>query len=481
VTGGFARVFRITNIRANASGLGAGGATATQVIGSISISSSSSIPLSNPTQVVGFVTTGLATSVRTATDLSTGTTTAAKFPQCVSTTAGPASPTTDQSIVPVNAVRFSENFANSFKTRFQGGNQTTGIQTGTPTTQNVPGTINNNSESGLILFPGGQTYVSTTGSTLGTATSANAPGVADYGTRLKATFNNVPAGARLYVTVTNVTGLGAPGNFWSLVPNPTTGPVAVLVPNELLPDSGGGGFPVPGTAQGTPGTVVEIIPVNGTATAVWEIIQSNPNTIETLNFGVSIRFTASPATNSPAPGTGTVNLSFAPTPPAFAATDGTRASTTLPEPRFADTSTAAPFVTINVCRTNLLFPFVTNQAGFDTGLAIANTSVDPFGTVAQAGTCSLNFFGASAPAAVNTGSIAGGTVFTTLASTSAPGFQGYMIAVCNFQYAHGFAFISDLGARNLAMGYLATVIPDPPRSASPFPLAGAASGEQLGF
>ena len=43
----------------------------------------------------------------------------------------------------------------------------------------------------------------------------------------------------------------------------------------------------------------------------------------------------------------------------------------------------------------------------------------------------------------------------------APNFQGYMFAVCNFQYAHGFAFISDVGARNLAMGYLALVIPDP--------------------
>jgi len=32
-----------------------------------------------------------------------------------------------------------------------------------------------------------------------------------------------------------------------------------------------------------------------------------------------------------------------------------------------------------------------------------------------------------------------------------------MIANCNFQYAHGFAFVSDVGARNLAMGYLALV------------------------
>jgi len=64
-----------------------------------------------------------------------------------------------------------------------------------------------------------------------------------------------------------------------------------------------------------------------------------------------------------------------------------------------------------------------------------------------------------------------------------------MIAQCRFQYAHGFAFVSDLGARNIAMGYLALIIPDPaaPRTATPFPCAAGsgivgcvASGEQLG-
>jgi hypothetical protein len=45
-------------------------------------------------------------------------------------------------------------------------------------------------------------------------------------------------------------------------------------------------------------------------------------------------------------------------------------------------------------------------------------------------------------------------------STIAPTFQGYVFAICNFQFAHGFAFISDVGARNLAMGYLALIIPD---------------------
>ena len=57
-----------------------------------------------------------------------------------------------------------------------------------------------------------------------------------------------------------------------------------------------------------------------------------------------------------------------------------------------------------------------------------------------------------------TPSVATGTVYANLASTLAPGFSGYIIAVCNFQYAHGFAFVSDVGARNLAMGYLALVM-----------------------
>jgi len=107
--------------------------------------------------------------------------------------------------------------------------------------------------------------------------------------------------------------------------------------------------------------------------------------------------------------------------------------------------------------TNLLFSFVTNQAGFDTGIAIANTSADPFGTSRQDGKCVLHFYGAGAPMDVTSPTITAGTDWATLASVNAPGFQGYVFAVCDFRYAHGFAFISDVGARNLAMGYLPLV------------------------
>ena len=69
------------------------------------------------------------------------------------------------------------------------------------------------------------------------------------------------------------------------------------------------------------------------------------------------------------------------------------------------------------------------------------------------------------PAGVDPARIPPGQTLTALTSivlsNVTGGFNGYMIAQCRFQYAHGMAFITDLGARNLAMGYLALVIPDP--------------------
>jgi hypothetical protein len=74
-------------------------------------------------------------------------------------------------------------------------------------------------------------------------------------------------------------------------------------------------------------------------------------------------------------------------------------------------------------------------------------------------------------------------VYVNLASAVMPNFQGYVIAQCAFQFAHGFAFVSDLGARNLAMGYLALVIPEPgsgTRTANP-PGAQTVSGSGEGL
>ena len=257
---------------------------------------------------------------------------------------------------------------------------------------------------------------------------------------------------------------------------------AVLVVSETAPDGGQTTTTIPTlpattTIAGPSSTTINLteLPVVGnSASAVWEVQATNPSLAETYYFGVYITYTASPATGSPtAPNTATVNMSYAPT------STVTTASASASIPRFVDTSSAATLFSTTICQTVLLYPFVTNQAGFDTGLAIANTSTDPFGTGAQAGTCTLNFYGNTAPsAAVPVPSVASGTVFTTLASVAAPGFQGYMIAVCNFQMAHGFAFISDLGARNLAMGYLAEILPG---GASKRPSTGGNVSENTGL
>jgi len=225
----------------------------------------------------------------------------------------------------------------------------------------------------------------------------------------------------------------------------------------------------------------------GAGVAVYEILAEDPANTEELDIPVEIAYIANPAGNSPSitSGPATAGVSFAPTttPPDYT-------SNTSPVPRFLDTATQANRFIVNACRTNLLYPFVTNQAGYDTGLAIANTSQDPYGTLTQHGTCDLNFFNGSTtpppPAKFTTADVGAGSVYTNLLSIVAPGFQGYIIAVCNFQYAHGYAFLlggTPGSANQVAQGYIALIIPDPGRGigASGFDKADPGSGEMLGF
>jgi hypothetical protein len=452
----FTRIYRITNVRANATIPAPGGSgTPGQIIALISATpatspggGSSSFPINNPTQIVGFVQTSLTTSITAAGG--TGALGAAdiQIRQCIGR-AGTAAA--------LGQLNYTELFPTAFKTRTING-------TGTAQ-QNTLGLVYN-SESGYI-----NANLGSGGGGIGTI-----GGGADFGTRLKAVFNNVPNGVSIFVS-TNTPG-------FSSTASPTSATAAFMTSSET-------GAYSPVTATTTLGSGVSIFQVplvNGSGQAIWEVTAAHPLVNQTYSFLYYAVATASPATNSPAVGTGTVNMSYAPVPPVFAAAAGAVASASLPIPRFIDTSTASNVISVILCRTNLLYPFVTNIAGFDTGLAISNTSTDPFGTAAQQGPCTLNFYGSNAPAAVTTAPIASGTTYTNLASLAAPNFQGYVIAVCNFQYAHGFAFVSDLGARNLAMGYLALIIPDPPRSAFPFECGGnstipgcAATGEQLGF
>jgi hypothetical protein len=313
--------------------------------------------------------------------------------------------------------------------------------------------------------------------------------LADFGTRLKAVFNNLPSGARVFVsfvnngagTLANSTTVGAPNtamftanaltglvgssNTTSLaalitgaenVADTTVAPLATATTN--LPASTittGIGLP----ASGFP--FVELTVSNNSATAIWEVLNANSAGTDAMQFDVFVTLPAGAAT-----GTTTTNLSFAPTVTA----------TTIPS--FVDPNAATPanFFSISQCVTTLLFPYVTSASGFDTGIAIANTSTDTFGTKAQTGTCAFTLYGHPAqttqpipaaafnPAAAGgaaTGSVASGDVGVFALSQYVQGFSGYMIGVCNFQFAYGFAYIADWTStiQSSAMGYLALQMP----------------------
>jgi len=211
----------------------------------------------------------------------------------------------------------------------------------------------------------------------------------------------------------------------------------------------------------------------GSAAAVYEVVNSDQSAVEQGNIPIGVFFTSNTAQNLPAPGQTTVNVSFAPL-----STNNTASGSDF-IPRFCDQSVARNAFNIVICQCNLLFPFVTQAAGFDTGIAIANTSTDPFGTTPQTGPVSFFFYGqvtggGALPSALakqtTTGNVPSGQVLTYTAFGGAgafaaglqpvPGFTGYLITVANFQWCHGFAFISDLGAQKLAEGYLAIELDD---------------------
>jgi hypothetical protein len=135
---------------------------------------------------------------------------------------------------------------------------------------------------------------------------------------------------------------------------------------------------------------------------------------------------------------------------------------------------------VSDCITNILFPWVavdpagTHSEVFDTGMAIANTTKDPFGAgaaKAQSGNCTLTGYDATTGAATDPevlGPIEAGETLPVVLSTTTvfgAGFRGYVIAVCNFQNAHAFAFLTDDSpaglATRVASSYLGLIIPNP--------------------
>jgi len=283
---------------------------------------------------------------------------------------------------------------------------------------------------------------------------------ASSGTRVKLVFNNVPTGLNIFMPISVFSSNGAQITATSS----ETGSLSVPSASTVKDVSGLGLFAVP--VSGT------------TATAIYEVTTSAPGFINTFPISVDLSAASNTITGYLANPTMTVTTSLAP-----------QLSTAASQiPGFA--TTANDIVTANTvkftpCNTNLLFPFVTNANGFETGIAISNTTKDPFSTANQSGTCTLNFYqsgvsGATNPAAVTAPNLAEGANQPYLAGedyaftlTQALGvnasnpatFQGYIIAQCNFSNAHAFAYILGglqpgmfVNPNNTAMGYLAIVL-----------------------
>jgi hypothetical protein len=215
--------------------------------------------------------------------------------------------------------------------------------------------------------------------------------------------------------------------------------------------------------------VEEVDLIGGNGVIEYEVIDGNPFALEDIDIVVTVNAPPDTADDLPEIGSGTAAATFSPLSTVHVASNN-------PRPRFVDTEEDPDtIVTIFRCTTTLLFPFVTNDNGFDTGIAISNTSDDWIGTDPQRGACTIHYIGLVGGGPNDkeeeTSSILEGgeqLVFTVSGFgsdplvTGNPGFQGFVIAECQFQFAHGFAFITDgFGgpAVQVAQGYLALVIP----------------------
>jgi uncharacterized protein (TIGR03437 family) len=259
------RTFRITNLRASALSVGTPSAnTPVQIVAAVSISGSTSVPLNNPQQVVAFSQVPYSLSTK---NVQSGTNVIAQF-----------------------TVTLTESFATVFKTRtaaaYAGQNTSPA-----PVNENTPGNVNPGSETGF--YNSSLPTVSGRGN-LGTA------GLADQGTRVQLRVSQIPSGVSITAPLTA-----------NLMQGSNNTGIARLISTDA---NGAGAFAV---ASGS----VPI--VNGVATMVYEILQTNANAIESMDVPLVVGYSAGGYL-------GSLNIASALAPVSTIAV----ASLTAPRPRF---------------------------------------------------------------------------------------------------------------------------------------------------
>jgi len=328
----------------------------------------------------------------------------------------------------------SELFAGAFKSQNVSQNIPQGVLF--PASANIPGAEAGSLYNGSLNGPADRVAASGLGSAVGTANS---------GTRIKFAFANIPNNVSLTVPLTIST-----QTLFLTLQSQSAAETAALSPATS------GALTISGASATT----------TGTATAIYEVGIANLTYIKQFTLGVTVGFAANTVAVPQQAGPITITTSYSPSPNPV----GTAVPTsTLPPtiPYFVNNGSPFNGATFTACQTTLLFPFITNEAGFETGIAIANTAQDnlaapgsknPSVASGSPGACTIFFYGSTgaeggpqpatptapnfpaaskSPAAIAVGTTHADTLTDVIGGT----FQGYAIAVCPFLYARGFAFI----------------------------------------
>jgi len=261
------------------------------------------------------------------------------------------------------------------------------------------------------------------------------------------TFSPVPAGIQLYNFPLTI-GPDAQGTIWQLVTDSTGATLAVA-------------SPVLTSATATPAVFYKVTTAGATADVA---VQTLPIPINVTNqAAATLPLSAGTLTTV----TADMNPRSGAIPPVYSGTTCQKTST-------------GTLITIVPATTNLFMPYVTTLAGYDTGIAIANATKDPFAltpVTPQSGTITFYLFPAGGTmfsitptgtaGGLTGGALASGSEYVYLLSTlladagKPAAFSGYIFVVCNFTNAHGQYFISNFDSFTNGSLMLVTSTPRP--------------------
>ena len=279
-------------------------------------------------------------------------------------------------------------------------------------------------------------------------------------TRILLEFNDVPNGVALQLPA--AVQCKGPGLAGGQAGSAET--LALRLVGGHGPDGTGGSVITSGGGT-APDVAVDLL--SGVGRAVYEVISHDPSQLEECDVAVLFEASSGRTANARA----TVRAGLAPR--GSISVPGTGA----PQARFvAPPASQETMLGVAGCGTTLMFPFVTNQAGFTTGIVITHGSREALTGVSneRAGSCDLHYYGATAegeevlliqystmidPGDQLVFTLSGGNPERNIIGINQ--FQGYLMAVCGNPRARGYTFISDGfgGIADLAMGYLAPMVP----------------------